>query len=473
MEQNCCKKKGREQVKTNKILKVMCTIIIIILLVMISFIGIYVSKNGRMQNIVKDFTLGMELGGGRQIVLSPVDDLETVYVREDGKQLISADGIEEEELKKYTEKEVSINPEEVMNADNFKKAKEIFKKRLDIAGLAEYQISLDEATGNIVINAAEENVLDNIIYTLFASGKFVLQDTETLETLLDNNDIKDSQVGYTATQSGTGIYLTIQLNKEGTKKLEEISQTYIQTTDEEGNKTEKTVTLYIDGQKITTTYFGEKMTNGLLQLSIGTASTNSDQLTNYVTEATNLATILSTGSTTVEYSLTQNEYMESAISTNTAILLLLAAISIVTAMLVYTVVEYKDRGIIAAISFIGYLAALLLVVRLTNTVLTVESIGAIILSVIFNYVFLNILLSKLLKYRENDSTPKAEMSKVIKKALLAIVPALVIAVVFCFITYMAINSFGTTLFWGIAIFVIYNLIITRELLLNFEYLFEE
>lgn len=459
--------------KTNKILKVMCTAIIIMLLVFISFIGIYVSKNGRMENIVKDFTLGMDLGGGRQIILSPIDDIETVYLTEEGKQLVSTDNIEEEELEKYTKKEVSVNPEEILNTDNFKKAKDIFKNRLDMSGLSEYQISIDEATGNIIINAAEDIVLDNIIYTIFASGKLVLQDSETLETLIDNSDIKQAQVGYNTTQSGTGIYLTIHLNKEGTKKLEDISKTYIKTTDEEGNETTKTVTLYMDGQTITTTYFAETMTNGILQLSIGTASSDSSALTNYIKEATNLATILSTGSVEIEYEMVQNEYIASKISADVTVILLLAAISIVTAMLVYMVAEYKERGIIAGATFIGYIAALLLIIRLTNTVLTIESIGAITLSVIFNYIFLNILLSKLAKYRENDSTPKAEINKMLTKSLLALVPALVISVVFCFITYMAINSFGTSLFWGIAIFVIYNLLITKPLLLNFEYLFEE
>ena len=459
--------------KTNKILKVMATTIIIMILVFISFIGIYVYKTGKMENVVKDYKLGMELGGGRQIILEPSDELKTVYQSQDGKQLNDISKLSEEEKADYTETQVSVNSSEVLTTDNFKTTEQIFQNRLGKAGLMEYQIAVNEETGNIVLNAAEELILDDIIYSIFEPGKFEITDTETEEVLINNSHIKDSRVGYNTTQAGTAIYLTIELNGDGSKKLEEISQIYTKTTDQDGTETTKTVTLSIDGQTITTTYFGEKMTNGLLQLSIGSATKDTESLSKYVKEASNLAILLSTGASPVEYNISVNQFLSTGLSKNTATILLLTAVALVSAMIVYIVIEYKERGIIAGITFVGYIATLLLAIRLSNVVITIESIGAIILSIIFNYVFLNILLAKLSKYRKNDSTPKAEMNKLLIKTLFTLVPALVIAVVFSLITTMAITSLGTSLFWGIAVFLVYTYLITKPLLLNFEYLFEE
>ena len=52
--------------KTN-VLKVILTIVIVILLCMVSFFGVYVKKNGTYSNAVKDYNLAMELEGSRQV----------------------------------------------------------------------------------------------------------------------------------------------------------------------------------------------------------------------------------------------------------------------------------------------------------------------------------------------------------------------------------------------------------------------
>ena len=459
--------------KTNKILNVMCAIIIIILLVLISFVGIYVYKNGKMVNIIKDYSLGMELGGAREIVVTPSTETRTVYKNEDGKELINTDNISEEDLKKYKEETVNINSSEVLTKENYEKSAKIFKERLDTLGLQEYLISVNEETGKVVIKAREDSSIDSMIYNAFVEGNLIMQDTETLEVLLDNSDLKKAQVGYHNTTAGTEIYLTMQLNKEGTKKLEEISKKYVASTDEEGKQTTKTVSLYIDETTLTTTYFGETIQNGVLQLSIGNATTSQAELQGYIMEATALATLLSSDPTPIGYEIESNQFISSYMTDYTKQLLITVAIILVTVAIAYLILEYKDRGIIAGITFIGYIALLLLAVRLSNTVITLESIGAIILSVIFNYGFLIVLLKRMTTYREREATPKAEMNRTIINAFWASIPALVVAVVFCFINFMAINSFGIALFWGVSVFAVYTLIITRTLLLNFEYLFEE
>ena len=73
--------------KTNKKtvnLKVVLTILIVILLVMVSFFGIYIKKNGTYSNIIKDYNLAMELEGARQVVLKPDESTEKVTKDSDG-----------------------------------------------------------------------------------------------------------------------------------------------------------------------------------------------------------------------------------------------------------------------------------------------------------------------------------------------------------------------------------------------------
>jgi len=443
------------------------------LLVVISFIGIYVYKDGKMTNIMKEFKLGLDLEGGRQILLSPSDETKTVYISEDGNQLDSLEDLSDEEKEKYIEEEVNVNPEDILNIDNYEQAKKIFKSRIDNSAISEYRISLNQENGQIIINAGEQKTIDNVIYTIFQPGKFTIKDSETQELLLSNSDIKNANVGYNPTQEGTSIYLTINFNKDGAKKLEDISRTYIKTTDDDGNETTKRVTLAIDGQTISNSYFGEPMTNGVLQLTIGSATKDVDELQTYIINASNIANILSTGATNIEYEIEENEFIGSAITENLIGVLLLAAIAIIASMLAYLFVEYKERGIVAGISFIGYIATLLLILRLTNVVITIEAIGAIAISIIFYYAFLIYVLLRINKYKENSSTPKAEINKALKTSLLILVPAYVISIVFSLITYVAISSLGTSLFWGISIFVIYTFLITKPLMLNFEYLFEE
>lgn len=458
--------------KTNKILKVMCTVVTIILLVCISFIGIYITDKNQRVNVVKDYTLGMDLGGTREIILSPSDEKVTKYYDTDGNEVDVTD-LSDEEKESYVKKEEPVNAEDVLNAENYLAAKEVFQKRLNDVGIQEFIFSVNEETGDIVLRTAETDTLDNTIYSIFETGKFELVDSETGEVLLNNSQVKDARVGYYTTTSGTTIYLTIDLNKEGTKKLEEISTVYVETQDEEGNSTKKTVTLSISGEVVTTTYFAEQIKTGQIQLTIGNTTTDTSTLQAYVLQAGNSAATLNSGASPIQYEMQTNMYVGTMVTDHTKIIALCTAVVAVAVMMAYMIAEHKDRGIIASVTFIGYIAALLLLIRYTNTVLTMESIMAIILSVIFNYAFLNILLKQLNHYKENGETPKSVMNKTILKSLFALIPALIIAVVFCFINTMSLNSFGIAIFWGIAMFIVYTFVITKTLLLNFEYLFEE
>ena len=133
---------------------------------------------------------------------------------------------------------------------------------------------------------------------------------------MDNNDIKLANVVYgsnssSTTSSGTSIYLNIEFNKEGTKKLEDISGKYVKTSNETNTEntsestdtsssSEKKITMKIDDEEIMSTSFDEAIKTGRLQLSIGSSSTDQKTLQTYVEQANNMATVLDTGKTPVK-----------------------------------------------------------------------------------------------------------------------------------------------------------------------------
>ena len=60
-----------------KTIKILTIILTIILVSMIGFIGIYVQKQNRMENIVKDYDYAMDLKGARIIAIKPEEEIET------------------------------------------------------------------------------------------------------------------------------------------------------------------------------------------------------------------------------------------------------------------------------------------------------------------------------------------------------------------------------------------------------------
>lgn len=471
--------------KTNKILKVMCIITLIIILVMVAFFGIYIKKNGKMTDVVKDFTTASEFGVEREYVFSISDATKTEYYDSEGNLVLNEDVDSNAADGTYTTKEVNVNPEEVKNVQNYQAAKSIVEKRIKDLGIEEYRLTVNEENGDIVLKTQQDDKIDNMIYALYGQGEFLLKDAETQEVLLSNSDIKDAKVGYYTEETGTNVYLTVNFNKEGTKKLENISSTYVKTTEkeditaEDGTVTQqdknvtKNVKLYIDGSLIVNTYFGETIKNGQLQLTMGEATTNSEELQNFLISASSEATKLSHGVIPVAYEVTQSANILSNFDSNKLNATIVVFVIMLTIILIYFVLRYKERGIMASILFVGFTALYLLVAKYANVVITYASLSGIIFIELFMVCFINRILYKLKKYNINEETPKLIINQNIIKAVTILIPALIMAVVFSMFTALAISSFGIAVFWGIILFMIYSYVFIRTLLLNFEYLFEQ
>ena len=456
--------------KTMKTVKILTITLLVILISMISFVGIYQKNKNRMENKVKDYSYSMSLNGARII-----------------------------KLKVNTEStdDVPNNSEEVLTAENYKKSKEVIEKRLNKMNVEEYTTSVNETTGEITIQIPEQNSqTDTIIGNLNTVGKFEILDSETKEVLLNNDDIKSSEVLYNTTNSGTSVYLQIEFNKNGKDKLKNVSQTYVSvnnttnkttennvtenTTSETENettntttegssdtaKTEKKITMKIDDQEIMSTSFDEPITTGKIQLSVGSATTDKTTLQNYVDQAQSVSTTLDTGKLPVKYDLEKNQYILPKLTTQDLIKVEIAIAIIAVVGIIILIVKHKLNGLLAGIAYVGLSAVYMLVVRYTNVTISIESIAGIIIVLILNYIFTTMFLNKIeeLNKENTENVMKKATGETYKKFYLRIIPICIMAITFSFVKWIPISSFGMITFWGIVIIAIYNAIITRYLL---------
>ena len=79
-----------------KILRNITKILAILIICLISFVGIYVQRANRMENIVKDFALTKDLEGYRQIIIEVSDAVEVLS--SEGKVIGNTDNYNDDAL---------------------------------------------------------------------------------------------------------------------------------------------------------------------------------------------------------------------------------------------------------------------------------------------------------------------------------------------------------------------------------------
>lgn len=462
-----------------KKIQLVIKILAVALVVAIAFVGIYVQKQNRMENVVKDYTLGMDLEGARVVKLKVSDEKKEITRDKDGKIVKESDKKEDGD---YTTEEKPVNSDDVKTTDNYKKSKSIIEKRLKKLGINNYVIKLDEETGDIVLEIPEGDDTDHIVSNISETGKFQVVDSEDTEkVLMDNNDIKSASVLYNTTTSGTVVYLNIEFNKQGKEKLANISEEYkkIEKNDDSESKEsseenkesedkesseekQKEITMKIDDNDMITTSFDEKMENGSIQLSMGQASTDRTKISENIKSSSTIATILDTGNMPVTYETDENKYVATDITTDLLIKIAIVAGAIMCVGLVVLIIKHKKYGILAAIEFIGFIAIYSLLLRYTNVTITLEGIAAVGVIIVMNYIYNWRTLTKI-KGLEGEERKKAYTEEFIAFCIKAI-PICLLSIVFCFVGWEPISSFGMTMFWGLTLEALYNITVAKNFL---------
>lgn len=453
--------------KAQKKLNVVLIILIIILISIISFVGIFYQNKNKMSNYIKEYNLGTDLDGYRKIIL---------LVDEDNEE----------------------NTDELKNYDNYVKSADIIRNRLDSMNITDYSVECNESTGQIEIRLPENSQTDYILADITQKGKFEVADTSTEEVLMTNADIRSANVRTTTLYSGTqAVYMDINFNGEGSKKFKDITINYqnIVTNETVANETENTtsnetteneitnetsnettnetsdetsedtteeakqIALNIDGTSMMTTTFSEVIDNGVLSLSLGTASSD-DDLRILTYQAESLAAILENDEMPLQYEVTGNMYVSSPIEQNQINIFIYIGIAIVLIMFMVLIVKYKTKGLAYALSMVGFIAVYLLIIRYANVTLTLEGILAISLVFVIDYIFGIMLLNRV------NSNVEKSFKKALSKFSISLIPMLILSVACCFSGWMPIFSFGMITFWGLIISVIYNFIITQLFIKN-------
>ena len=495
-------------------LKKVLAILVILLLCLVSFGGIYVKDRNVFKNILPDYVLGMDLDTNTILKLD-VDKSADETTEEQANVEENTEENQENNESTETEKKEDngqAQKENKYTVDNYKKSKEIMEKRLKLSGIEQYTIRLDEETGSIVLEFPDK-VKDGIIaysltngdvqFNIKANDTDSSEATEAQETtvegseetanaenketeenkeenkpnnvtglIADNKSIKKvtlltKNMEYVKL-GGAYIQMDIEFTNEAIKKFKDIKNSYVIPTDENGAQKENTVTLSIDGMDIYTraeSVFLESAINGRIEID-----------SNYATDAENLADLEETFNgakavlETEKLPLTYTSAYQNKVHSNISSIGIISVFVVILAvMLVYLVIKFKLYGVFAELAILGFSALLMLVLRWTSVQISVASIVSIAALTILQFIYLNSILS-------NGKSKKVFNGKTIEYTKM-LIPAFIFGIFAAALPALKnigiipgntfdIASFGMVIFWGLIIFELFNNIITRAIITN-------
>lgn len=469
-------------------LKLITEILAIIVICLISFVGIYTKNANRMENQVKDYDLSKDLKGYRELVFKVSDATEVLD--SNGKVVGNTDEYTDSsiETNSYQKSENKINASEDLTKENYEKAKSIIEKRLKSLNVEDYNLSLDEENGNIYLQIPENSDTDHTVSNILQVAKFEIKDQDdTSNVLVTNDDLKKISAVYNTTSSGTTVYLQIEFNKNGKNILKQIStgdyatdENLTNTTNTTGNtsedentnsnentsseeetKTQKKIILSIDNNDMITTSFDDPIEDGIIDLSMNQATTDQDSISDTLQSASTIAAVVNSGKMPLTYKVAENNYVNTDITSNMLKKAMYVVIAIVIVALVVLIIKYKSVGLLASISYIGFVGLELLLIRYTNVTISLESIVAGIILLAVNYL----ITYRLIKVHETDSELKKKVySNEFKSIIIKSIPIFIIAIIFVFMKWTKIATFGMFMFWGLLLSIIYNYIVTKDML---------
>ena len=375
-----------------KKVKIITIILAIVLVSLVAFGGVYIQTQNRMEDKVKEYSLGRELNGERVVEIKVTDG----------------------------SKEGKTKPsDEELTVENYETVKKTVENRLKDLGAQDYTISLDKENGTIRVELPENSNTDTYVYYLTASGKVEMKEKDTENVLLNDSMIKKAQYTYTSNADGAyQVYLELILTKDGQAKLDEVKNDYAvlatevseaesknnttsdntttESSTDEDNTTTNTTTEGTETQKSEetkkiasltiagTSYDIEKYEKNKITVKIGSQTSNTTTVNNSIAKAAELSMLINAGKYPIDYEVDVNRYVESDIEQQQLIYFIAGVAVILVIIFIIATIKYKGKGLLASISFIGFIALTSLLLRYTNVIISIEGIGAILLTIIIN-----------------------------------------------------------------------------------------
>lgn len=449
----------KKKTLTNTLTK-MILVLLIILISIIAFLGIQKKELNNWKNILPDYTLSKELSNIRTFVFSI--DTSTKEVEDENAQ--NTENQTEGEQTETTKKQVPVNDPSILKLENYEKSKEIISERLKKFGVTDYAVTLNEKNGEISVDVPYKSITDYTVSLAINKGTLSIIDTETKETLISKDLVKSVSVNYKQsdienTESKYASYdigLVVKFKKDGLNKLNEISKKYIETLNENGESTKKTVTVQIDEEDRYTTYFTPEgqYQELFIPISQNVSTENMDTFNDKYNEAAVIASELNTESMPVKYSLTKGTFIESSTGENFLKYAAIVGAVIIAILSIIMIVKHKSIGLLGVIIEIGFIAIHSLLIRAASVSLTLSGLATILMITIANYLLIDMLISK---------EKILEKLEVCKNFLISIIPFIITIIVFAFSKNIHLQSIGMVGIWGI-ITLIYTVVISILLL---------
>lgn len=457
----------KKKTLTNVLVKTI-VILLIVLVSLISFLGIYKRDLNTWKNLLPDFNLSKELSEVRTFGFIVDDSTESVEstssedsntteetTTEDeatvDEEATTEDVQEETETSDETDteeaqtEEVPVNDPSVLNSDNYNKSKSIIEKRLKTFGVVDTVVTVNSETGKIDVDAPFGRAADYIVSLVTQKGELEIIDTETEEILMTNDMISKVTAYYmaseTSSNTSSSLYdlgIKLDLTSQGQAKLNEMSKKYIETTDENGEATQKTITVKIDGETKYETYFSTEGTYTYLAIPLyqSVDATDTETFNSNYNECLVYQVVLNEGVLPVKYEVSTGTYMESNMSENFLLYLVIIGIVILLIISLIIIKKFTKKGLMAFIIEIGYIAILLLLLRYANVSLTLAGIFMVLFMILLNYMLLLMLI-------------KDNKAQQILKFILYIIPFVIAIIVSNFAKDINLLSVGMVGFWGL------------------------
>lgn len=453
-------------------------ILLIVLLSLISFLGIHKRNLNTWASVLPEYKFSKELSEIRTFEFS-VDtstkdaetssdstDTTTDGTTDTSTDAATTDGTADTSADTSADKpQVPVNDPSVLTKENYDKIKKITEKRLNEFGITDANVTMNEETGSLFVSVPYEKTSDNVASLASQTGKIEIIDSDSKEVLMDKGMIKKATAYYQQADSDTttssdqvtynlGIRLTF--TSAGQKKLNELSKNYIETTDADGNTSQKTITVQIDGEDKYITYFSPdgEYTELAVPLFRSVSTDDMETFNKDYTDCLIAQAVVNSETMPIVYTLTAGSFIESEMGDTFIRNLAIVGIIILAVVLIYTIVKNKKNGIYCALIEIGYIAILLLIIRAASVTLTLAGLVTVAFMTLANYLLLMTLM------KQEKAIEKLEA---FGKFILTIIPFIITVIVFALGKEANIQSIGSVGIWGIFVFA-YTLISAMFLL---------
>jgi len=486
-----------------ELIKRLVVIILAILIFAMAFLGVYTKDKGVWVAKLKGYNYGMDFSGYRELRYtlndseatekeyyvdengkimgevvtdnsSPTGNTEINLVDDAGNPIVTDDatgaGKNEDDPTSAYKKEkrmVSPNPAEVRTPENYEKTKKIIQKRMERLNGYEYNIRVDNETGDIVLEVPD-NEDDILVQKSIMSTKGNLQivDSQTGLILLDSDKI-ESATAVQGLDGQTGnayqMYVTIQYKKDAIETLREISTKYVKEetptsgenadentvsedeTEEESSEESniKSVKVLLDGTSLRETYFGDELKDGAISIPVGEATTDLSAFEKTRNQVAAMASTINGEPLPLEYELVSDNFKKSDVTEMTKRNIKMIFAIVVVAISAALIIKYKMSGAVAAALGLLYSGVISLIFRYTNVYITLNSACTFGLVLCLNYYLLFRILNN-----SKDGKGKEGLAKAIKEYYLMTIPVWIVGLVFTFAYGVAISSIGMVAFWG-------------------------